>query len=81
MISAAQKKARANFKKAIEYRKKTGCSLKQAFAHITEKKTVTKKVGAVKKMAAKKKVLISPLKKVARKKAAPKKAAKKPNLK
>jgi hypothetical protein len=81
MISAAQKKARENFKKAIEYRQKTGCSLKQAFAHITGKKTVTKKVGAVKKKAAKKKVLISPLKKSAKKKSAPKKAAKKPNLK
>jgi hypothetical protein len=81
MISTAQKKARENFKKAIEYRKKTGCTLKQAFAHIKGKHTVTKKVGAVKKKAAKKKVLISPLKKVAKKKAAPKKAAKKPNLK
>jgi hypothetical protein len=81
MITAAQKKARENFKKAIEYRKKTGCSLKEAFAHITGKKTITKKVGVVKKMAAKKKVLISPLKKSAKKKAAPKKAAKKPNLK
>jgi hypothetical protein len=81
MISTAQKKARENFKKAIEYRKKTGCTLKQAFAHIKGKHTVTKKVGAVKKKAAKKKVLISPLKKVAKKKAVPKKAAKKPNLK
>jgi hypothetical protein len=81
MISTAQKKARENFKKAIEYRKKTGCTLKQAFAHIKGKHTVTKKVGAVKKKAVKKKVLISPLKKSAKKKAAPKKAAKKPNLK
>ena len=81
MITAAQKKARENFKKAIEYRKKTGCSLKEAFAHIKGKHTVVKKVGAVKKKSAKKKVLISPLKKVAKKKAAPKKAAKKPNLK
>lgn len=81
MISTAQKKARENFKKAIEYRKKTGCTLKQAFAHIKGKHTVTKKVGAVKKKAAKKKVLISPLKKSAKKKAAPKKTAKKPNLK
>jgi hypothetical protein len=55
MISTAQKKARENFKKAIEYRKKTGCTLKQAFAHIKGKHTVTKKVGAVKKKAAKKK--------------------------
>jgi hypothetical protein len=81
MISTAQKKARENFKKAIEYRKKTGCTLKQAFAHIKGKHTVIKKVGSVKKKASKKKVLISPLKKVAKKKAAPKKAAKKPNLK
>ena len=81
-MTLAQKKARENFKKAIEYRKKTGCSLKEAFAHIKGKHTVVKKVGAVKKKSAKKKVLISPLKKVARKKAAPKKiAAKKPNLK
>jgi len=49
MISIAQKKARENFKKAIEYRKKTGCSLKEAFAHISGKKTVIKKVGTVKK--------------------------------
>lgn len=49
MQSLAQKKARENFKKAIEYRKKTGCSLKEAFAHISGKKTVTKKVGTVKK--------------------------------
>ena len=81
-MTLAQKKARENFKKAIEYRKKTGCSLKEAFAHIKGKHTVVKKVGTVKKKSAKKKVLISPLKKVARKKAAPKKvAAKKPNLK
>lgn len=33
-MTAAQKKARDNFKKAIAYRKKTGCTLKQAFAHI-----------------------------------------------
>jgi transcriptional antiterminator Rof (Rho-off) len=33
-MTAAQKKARENFSKAIAYRKKTGCSLKQAFAHI-----------------------------------------------
>ena len=50
MISTAQKKARENFKKAIEYRKKTGCTLKQAFAHISGKKTVTKKVITVKKV-------------------------------
>jgi hypothetical protein len=38
MISQAQKKARENFKKAIDYRKKTGCSLKQAFAYVKGKK-------------------------------------------
>jgi hypothetical protein len=54
MISTAQKKARENFKKAIEYRKKTGCTLKQAFAHISGKKTVIKKVGTVKKTNKKK---------------------------
>ena len=48
-MTAAQKAAKANFKKAIEYRKKTGVSLKEAFAHI-----YGKKVGAVKKKVAKK---------------------------
>jgi hypothetical protein len=33
-MTLAQKKAQANFKKAIAYRKKTGCTLKQAFAHV-----------------------------------------------
>lgn len=50
MISAAQKKAKDNFKKAIAYRKKTGCDLKAAFAHV-----YGKKVGTVKKKAAPKK--------------------------
>jgi Tfp pilus assembly protein PilP len=59
MISTAQKKARENFKKAIEYRKKTGCTLKQAFAHISGKKTVTKKVATVKK-ASKNKIGAAP---------------------
>jgi hypothetical protein len=63
-MSLAQKKARENFKKAIAYRKKTGCSLKQAFAYVKGGK-----VTGVKK-AAKKKAL----KKVVRKKAAKKKA-------
>lgn len=62
-MTAAQKTAKANFKKAIEYRKKTGVSLKEAFAHVYGKK----KVGA------------APKKKAAKKKAAPKKAAKKTN--
>jgi len=58
-MSPAQKKAQATFKKAIAYRKKTGCTLKQAFAHAKGGK-----VGAVKKKAVKKAV-----KKVVRKKA------------
>jgi len=65
-MTAAQKTAKANFKKAIEYRKKTGVSLKEAFAHV-----YGKKVGAVKKKAAPKK------KAAVKKKAAPKKVAKK----
>jgi len=56
MESQAQKKARANFKKAIAYRTKTGCTLKEAFAHVSGKKTVAKKT-VVKKRSS------SPLKK------------------
>jgi hypothetical protein len=56
MESLAQKKARANFKKAIAYRTKTGCSLKEAFAHVSGKKLVSKKT-VVKKRSS------SPLKK------------------
>ncbi len=66
MQSLAQKKAQENFKKAINYRTKTGCSLKEAFAHVKGKK-----VGVVKKRSS------SPLKKKATKKA----ATKKPTLK
>jgi hypothetical protein len=62
-MTAAQKIAKEKFKKAIAIRQKTGVSLKEAFAEVYGKK----KVGAVKKKAAKKVV----------KKAAPKKAAKK----
>ena len=62
-MTAAQKAAKEKFKKAIEYRKKTGVSLKEAFAHV-----YGKKVGAVKKKAA-------PKKKAAAKKVAPKKKA------
>jgi hypothetical protein len=51
-MTAAQLKARANFKKAIAYRTKTGCSLKEAFAHVKGGK-----VTGVRKVAAKKKVL------------------------
>jgi hypothetical protein len=71
-MTAAQKAAKANFKKAIEYRKKTGVSLKEAFAHV-----YGKKVGAApKKKAAKKSAPKKAAKKVV-KKAAPKKVAKK----
>jgi hypothetical protein len=75
-MTAAQKTAKANFKKAIEYRKKTGVSLKEAFAHV-----YGKKVGAApKKKAAKKSAPKKAAKKVvkkAAKKAAPKKVARK----
>lgn len=53
-MTLAQKKARENFKKAIEYRKNTGCSLKQAFAHIKGKSTVIKKKATIKKVVKKK---------------------------
>jgi hypothetical protein len=33
-MTAAQKKARENFSKAIAFRKKNNCSLKEAFAHV-----------------------------------------------
>jgi len=75
-MTAAQKIAKEKFKKAIAIRTKTGCSLKDAFAQVYGKK----KVGAVKKKAAKKKVVKKAAKKVVKKvvkKAAPKKAAKK----
>jgi len=76
-MTAAQKAAKANFKKAIEYRKKTGVSLKEAFAHVYGKK----KVGAApKKKAAKKAAPKKAAKKVV-KKSAPKKAAKKKHTK
>lgn len=72
-MTAAQKAAKANFKKAIEYRKKTGVSLKEAFAHV-----YGKKVGAApKKKAAKKAAPKKAARKVVKKKAAPKKVAKK----
>jgi DNA repair protein RadC len=60
-MTQAQKVAKDKFKKAIEYRKKTGVSLKDAFAHI-----YGKKVGAVKKKSAPKKA--APKKKAASKK-------------
>jgi len=49
-MTAAQKAARVKFNKAIAIRKKTGVSLKEAFAQVYGKKT-----GAVKKKAAPKK--------------------------
>lgn len=62
-MTAAQKAAKANFKKAIEYRKKTGVSLKEAFAHV-----YGKKVGAApKKKAAKKAAPKKSAKKVVKK--------------
>jgi hypothetical protein len=71
-MTAAQKTAKANFIKAIAYRKKTGVSLKEAFAHV-----YGKKVGAApKKKAAKKAAPKKAAKKIV-KKAAPKKVAKK----
>jgi hypothetical protein len=51
-MSAAQQKAQANFKKAIAYRGKTGCSLKEAFAHVKGNKVTGVKKAAVKKKAA-----------------------------
>jgi len=67
-MTAAQKKAKAKFKQAIAYRQKTGVSLKEAFAHVYDKK-----VGAApKKKAAKKAAPKKAAKKVV-KKAAPKK--------
>jgi hypothetical protein len=68
-MTAAQTAAKAKFKKAIEYRKKTGVSLKEAFAHV-----YGKKVGAApKKKAAPKKTAKKVVKKAAPKKAAGKK--------
>jgi hypothetical protein len=71
-MTAAQKTAKANFKKAIEYRKKTGVSLKEAFAHV-----YGKKVGAAPKKKATKKAAPKKAAKKVVKKAAPKKIAKK----
>ena len=53
-MSLAQKKARENFKKAIAYRKKTGCSLKQAFSYVKTGKVTGVKKAVVKKKAVKK---------------------------
>jgi hypothetical protein len=56
-MSAAQKQAQANFKKAIAYRKKTGCSLKEAFAHVKGNKVTGIKKSATKKKVVKKSVV------------------------
>lgn len=55
-MTQAQKTAKAKFKQAIAYRKKTGVSLKEAFAHI-----YGKKIGVVKKKVAKKKIGALPI--------------------
>jgi hypothetical protein len=56
-MTAAQKKVAANFKKALAYRKQTGCSLKEAFAKVYGKKTTATKKAAPKKSAPKKKTI------------------------
>jgi hypothetical protein len=66
-MTAAQKAARVKFNKAIAIRKKTGCTLKEAFAQV-----YGKKVGAVKKKAAKKS---APKKKAVKKSAVKKRPA------
>jgi hypothetical protein len=77
-MTAAQKAAKANFKKAIEYRKKTGVSLKEAFAHVYGKKVgAAPKKKAAKKAAPKKAAPKKAARKVVKKKAAPKKVARK----
>ena len=62
-MTQAQKIAKEKFKKAIEYRKKTGATLKEAFAFVygrkvspVKKKAAPKKKAALKKKAASKKV-------------------------
>jgi len=69
-MTAAQKKARENFSKAIAYRKKTGCTLKQAFAHVKGGKI--KGLDKVVKKGNKTAVIYSK-KEAPKKKAAPKK--------
>lgn len=69
-MTAAQKKAQDNFKKAIAYRKKTGCTLKQAFAHVK-----SGKVSGLDKVVKKGSKTIVLYTKKAKKKAAPKKKA------
>jgi hypothetical protein len=93
-MTAAQIKARANFKKAIAYRIKTGCSLKEAFAHVKGNKvtgldkvvkkgnkTTVKYTKKAKKKAAPKKKITQGVLFGVKKKAAKKKAApKKKNI-
>jgi hypothetical protein len=67
-MTAAQKHAQANFKKAIAYRKKTGCSLKEAFAHVK-----SSKVTGLDKVVKKGNKTTVKYTKKAKKKAAPKK--------
>jgi hypothetical protein len=76
-MTAAQKTAKAKFKQAIAYRQKTGVSLKEAFAHIYGKKVGAVKKKAAKKSAPKKKVAKKVVRKVVKKKEVPKKVAKK----
>ena len=56
-MTAAQTKARANFKKAIAYRTKNNCSLKEAFAYVKGNKVTGVKKVAAKKKAVKKSVV------------------------
>jgi len=68
-MTAAQKAARVKFNKAIAIRKKTGVSLKEAFAQVYGKKTsvvkkkaATKKPSTIKKVATKAKKYVKSLK-------------------
>jgi hypothetical protein len=80
-MTAAQTAAKAKFKKAIEYRKKTGVSLKEAFAHVYGKKVGAAPKKKAAKKAAPKKAAKKVVKKAAPKKASPKKVAKKKHTK
>jgi hypothetical protein len=80
-MTAAQTAEKAKFKKAIEYRKKTGVSLKEAFAHVYGKKVGAAPKKKAAKKAAPKKAAKKVVKKAAPKKAAPKKVAKKKHTK
>lgn len=70
-MTAAQKTAKAKFKKAIAYRQKTGVSLKEAFAHIYGKKVGAVKKKVAKKSAPKKKAAKKVVRKVVKKKLTP----------